>query len=173
MCDIIAMAMIGLLDTSMSIHHIACMVGMYIGLYQQTAASDIIGGIFIAEISNPAMHGRTIIKNAGMRYTKIYEIFEYSFFTFYIFGRCILGLPIVTRTVTCEHTNIFIRLVCIVIALQSYYFVFQMVGIIRNRWNEYALRKKHGIKFNWLSINKEEVAKYNKIKPQTDEKKLL
>ncbi len=41
--------------------------------------------------------------------------------------------------------------------------------------NEYALRKTHGIKFNWLSVNEETIAKFEKVKPKSGkgDKKIL
>ena len=115
--DIISMGYYGILGTDMLIHHFACIMGIYISIYEGLAASDIIGGIFIAEISNPAMHVRNILRNAGLRYTKLYEVFEYAFFCFYFFGRCIIGTPIVYKTLSCPQSNLVVRFVCGVITL--------------------------------------------------------
>ena len=73
------MAYFGLLDRSMLIHHLICVFGFSYPVYVGKAAHHPILGLFIAEVSNPSMHCRMILKNMGLRYTKAYEILEISY----------------------------------------------------------------------------------------------
>lgn len=56
--DTISMAVEGLLDVAMSIHHPLCIFGMIIPLYENRSANYLMLALFMAELSNPAMHLR-------------------------------------------------------------------------------------------------------------------
>ena len=77
--DLVAMAYFGLLDAGMFIHHNMCVMGMSIALAQGISTNYIVLGLFVAEISNPAMHVRMVVKHLGMRYTKLYEVSELTY----------------------------------------------------------------------------------------------
>ena len=89
--DFLCMAYYGLLDLTMVIHHMSTATGMTFGLVVGASANVIVGGMFIAEVSNPAMHFRVMLKHLGLRYSKAYETSEIIFITLYTFGRIILG----------------------------------------------------------------------------------
>jgi len=169
--DFIAMAYYGLLDSSMTIHHVVCVLGIYISLMEGFSANDVIAGLFIAEISNPPMHGRVMLKHVGKRMTKLYELCEYLYIVLYIFGRCLIGSPVIYKVVSCTSSNFLVRAVAGVLALQSYYFVFKMIRLLRHRFRSYALRKSHGIKLHWFTVNEEGVARLKKIEQEEREKR--
>ena len=81
--DLLAMAYLGILDRSMTIHHLICMGGLSGGLITGYSADILIGAIFLTEISNPAMHIRVILRLLGLRYTKAYETSEITYM-----GKC-------------------------------------------------------------------------------------
>jgi hypothetical protein len=148
--DLIAMWMEGLLDKAMAIHHPLCMVGLFIPLYENIAGNFCMAAILVSEISNPPMHVRHILRITGRRYTKAYEVAEISFIVLYVFARTVFCTPIVYQTVGCQSNHIFLKVSCLGLFLQSVFFVFQMVGILRKRTQEIMKRKQLGIKFSWL-----------------------
>jgi hypothetical protein len=77
--DLLAMAYFGLLDKGMLLHHTMCVVGTIIALIEGISANYIVAALFVAEISNPAMHFRMVTKHLGRRYTKAYEISELTY----------------------------------------------------------------------------------------------
>jgi hypothetical protein len=87
--DLFAMAYFGILDNGMLLHHGMCVMGMVIALIEGISANYLIMGLFVAEISNPAMHFRMVMKHLGKRYTKAYEVAELTYicilFLFYLF----------------------------------------------------------------------------------------
>lgn len=85
------MAWYGLLDATMIIHHTVTATGMSSALVQGVSANLVVGGMFIAEVSNPAMHARVMLRHLGMRYTRAYEFMEISFILLYTFGRILMG----------------------------------------------------------------------------------
>ena len=73
------MAYLGILDRSMTIHHLICMGGLTGGLLTGFSADILVGTIFLTEISNPAMHVRVILRLLGLRYTQAYETSEITY----------------------------------------------------------------------------------------------
>lgn len=90
-----------LMTTGMFIHHCLSFLPMLFAFYSGNTANFVVNFIFIAEISNPAMHARLVIKHMGMRYTKLYEFLEISYILLYTYGRLIIGTTIVLRCLTC------------------------------------------------------------------------
>lgn len=100
--DLLCMIWLGLLDSAMLIHHTMCIVGIWILLAQDGSAFAIVHGLFVAEVSNPAMHTRVILRHLGYRYTKAYEVAEYMYFSLFFFGRVIMGHPVVYNVISCS-----------------------------------------------------------------------
>ena len=77
--DFFAMAYLGILDRSMTIHHLLCMGGLSGALVTGKSGDILVATIFLTEISNPAMHVRVILRLLGLRYTQAYETTEISY----------------------------------------------------------------------------------------------
>ena len=109
-----------------------------------------MAGLFVAEVSNPAMHMRIMLKHVGLRYTRAYEVAEFCYFISFFIGRFIIGIPIVYNTVTCEHMNWLGRLVSLGVMAQSCQFLKRMYSIVVRRFAEIAERNKKKLDFNWF-----------------------
>ena len=83
--------------------------------------------LFVAEISNPCMNLKHILKLSGRRHTKIYEFAEVAFILFYIYGRMIAAIPIGYRNIMCEHNHLLFKVSQCGILGQSAWFVTTMV----------------------------------------------
>ena len=149
--DFIAMAYYGLLDATMVLHHMSATLGMLFPLSIGLSSNYCIRGMFITEVSNPAMHARCILKHYGLRYTYAYELMEACFIIAYIFGRVITGPGLVYSALTCPHNHTVTKLGCIGLFAQSLYFTTQMLGILMKRAREIHTRKIHRIKIKWLT----------------------
>ena len=134
--DFFAMAYYGLLDKAMTFHHWLCIFGMSYPLTYGMSANYIVMGMFVAEISNPPMHIKGILRVYGSRYTKCYEAMEISFLMLYIFGRILNGTSLVWLTCTCKDNAYIVKASSIGLLIQSYIFVPQMIGILKKRYNE-------------------------------------
>lgn len=71
-----------------------------------SSANNLIAALFVSEISNPAMHVRMVLKHLNLRYSKAYECSELTYILLYIYGRMILGLPILYKTISCDANPI-------------------------------------------------------------------
>lgn len=149
--DFLLMAVLGLLDLDMAIHHCLCVGGICTVLLQNMGAGFVVQGLFVAEVSNPAMHMRIMLRHLGLRYTQAYEMAEYTYFTSFFFGRMIIGHPVVYSTVTCPSVSKFAQFVSIGILLQSYMFLYRMYFILQSRIREVTERKTKGIKNHWFT----------------------
>ena len=136
MYDFLSMAWFGLLDKDMAIHHSLCIIGMVYTLAMGQGACYIVAGLFVAEVSNPPMHMRIMLKHIGLRYSRSYEVAELCYFTFFFIGRIIVGLPAVYATIACEHMNWLGKFVCLGVTAQSFQFLYRMYFIIVRRFAE-------------------------------------
>ena len=148
--DFSLMAILGLLDLDMAIHHNMCVGGILVVLSQNMGAGFVVQGLFVAEVSNPAMHMRIMLRHLGMRYTRAYEVAEYAYFTSFFFGRIIIGHPVVWATVTCPSVSKFAQFISVGILMQSYMFLYRMYFILNSRIKETTERKTKGIKNRWF-----------------------
>jgi len=70
------------------------------------------------------MHARVIARNFGLRYTKLYELFELLYMATYITARSI-GIPLVLwiPCITAEKCPIIVKIICSGLTIQSLYYV--------------------------------------------------
>jgi len=108
--DFMAMGYYGLLDWTMTVHHWCCIVGLAAALMQDTGANFAVMGMFVAEVSNPTMQLRTMLKHYGLRYTKSYEAMEISFLLMYVFGRYLNGTSLTWALCRCQSNSLPIKL---------------------------------------------------------------
>ena len=111
--DLLGMAWFSILDLDMGVHHFLCISGIIAVLVQDIGCGHVVMGLFVAEVSNPAMHLRILLRHLGKRYTRGYEMAEYTYFTTFFFGRIVIGHPVVYATVTCQVMNLLARFVCL------------------------------------------------------------
>ncbi len=113
-------------------------------------AVHVVAGLFVAEVSNPAMHVRVMLRNLGKRYTKAYEVAEYTYFVMFFFGRVLMGHPVVWNTVTCGSMNMLAKIVSLGVLAQSYQFLWRMYFIARARIAETRERARRKIQIKWF-----------------------
>jgi hypothetical protein len=151
--DTLAMYYYGLLDAPMMFHHGIVCLGVYLSLCFQASGAEILGGMFISEVSNPVMHARLIVRSLGLRHTKIYESCEFIYIFLYIYYRLFKGIFVVYNTVSTPNGHPIVKAIAIGVAIQSYFYVYRMVSIVKNRMKEMKERKKGGVQLYWFSHN--------------------
>ena len=148
--DTLAMAWYGLLDREMLVHHAVCVFNLSTNLIQGVGANYSVLALFVAEISNPAMNTKNILRAIGKRYTRAYEFAEYSYFVTFFFGRFILGHPALYSTLTCESNSSFSKFAWIVIIAQSYQFLYRIYYVHQARIKEHTERTQKNIRMDWF-----------------------
>ena len=150
--DILGMWAFGLLEKDMLLHHCMCAGGIVGMLLSGTDASCVVVGLFLAEVSNPPMHMRMMLRNLGYRYTMAYEYAEYCYFVVFFMGRLVWGQPIVYGIVMqCDSIHWIGKLVALGVQLQSYQFLYRMYFIFCARLAEQSERSKNQIKIGFLT----------------------
>jgi hypothetical protein len=135
----------------MTIHHAMSVAILWLNISTRNSAYLILGGMFIGEISNPAMHLSAMLKHLGLRYCKLYELCEISFAFLYCTGRVFMGSVQLYRICTCESSHAILKISTTALAVQSYFFVFSMLPLLRDRIDTILNRRKLGIKAAWLA----------------------
>lgn len=85
--DLISCNVFGLANGGLYFHHAFAISGYLSGIIGTYGAADGIYGIYYAEVSNLPMHLRVILKNFGLRYTKMYELMEVIYMVTYSISR--------------------------------------------------------------------------------------
>lgn len=116
-----------------------------------TGANHVVAGLFVAEVSNPAMHMRIMLKHIGLRYSRAYEVAEFCYFVSFFIGRIIVGHPVVYNTVMCDKMNILGKIVSLGVMAQSYQFLYRMYFIVIRRFQEVNERNKKKMPFYWFT----------------------
>ncbi|CAE7456535.1 tlcd5 [Symbiodinium microadriaticum] len=148
--DFLAMAYYGLLDWSMTLHHCVVVLGMGFNVYDGYSAHLLLGGMFVAEISNPPMHVRCMLKQLGLRYTRAYELADMIFLLLYMVARIVFGTYQVYIAVNCDRLHFTVKVCAVALLLQSYHFSIQMKSIVQKRFTDMEKRKKYNVKMNWF-----------------------
>jgi len=153
MYDTLAMTYYKLLDTPMMFHHGIVCLGVYLSLCFDASGSEILAGMFISEVSNPVMHMRLILRSFGLRHTKLYEFCEFAYIFLYVYYRLFKGIFIVYNTVSTSVGHPVVKSIAVGVAIQSYFYVYRMGSIVKNRLNEMKEREKEEVSLFWFSHN--------------------
>lgn len=153
MYDTLAMTYYKLLDTPMMFHHGIVCLGVYLSLCFDASGSEILAGMFISEVSNPVMHMRLILRSFGLRHTKLYEFCEFAYIFLYVYYRLFKGIFIVYNTVSISVGHPVVKSIAVGVAIQSYFYVYRMGSIVKNRLNEMKEREKEEVSLFWFSHN--------------------
>ena len=101
----------------MTVHHLICVAGMTFVLMCQYTANYVVIATFVAEISNPPMHLCKILRNYGLRYSKMYELMEISFLLLYVFVRTFSGIWVCWLVCSCEANHVFLKICALVLMI--------------------------------------------------------
>lgn len=83
------------LDVYGLLHHAFILIGGIFVYFPGAHGTESMLMIFMMEISNPPMHIKELLKAFNQYNTRLYMIFEILFFMTYLFGRLVLGLPVI------------------------------------------------------------------------------
>ena len=107
-------------------------------------------GLFIAEVSNPAMHSRIMLKFLGLRYSRSYEVAELCYFIFFFMGRFVIGTPIVYATLACDKMNLLTKFTTVGLLAMSTLTLYRMYFSIMRRFAEIKERNEKKLDFHWF-----------------------
>jgi hypothetical protein len=147
--DFFACVFYGLADMSLVIHHGMSLLGIISCEMMNNATTGLIG-LFLAEVSNFPMHFRAILRQLQMKYTKLYELADCLYIASYIVARGIFITLLVITATPVSETPLIIRLTCIGLWVQSMYFIYEMIGILKRKAKQLRERSEKSIDLQWL-----------------------
>jgi hypothetical protein len=144
----------------MTLHHAVCVVGYAANIADGVSADLTLGAIFLAEVSNAPMHFSVILRQLGLRYTKLYEAVEIVFMMVYSIGRIGIGSSRIWNMVTCDKYNIIMKACALVLLGQSFMFSTKMIQILKKRYQAIMDRRQKNVTMDWLiPLNKAQLEK--------------
>lgn len=151
--DLLACQYFNVSDVGMTVHHVFVIIAEYSCLVMNNSATELVRGFIAAELSNPVMHLRTITGNFGLKHSKLFILFESYYFTSYAFARLVFGFQVSIFTVLCWENVFLVKFSAMVVWLQSWIYVINMINIVKRRIKEYKERKHFKIPFWWFEFN--------------------
>ena len=107
--DTFAMILLNTHDTFILVHHSIVVSGIYVCLLTNIAATDIMAGFFISEVSNPFMHIKEILKAYDLTSTRFFLWNEISFYVIYLIFRIPVGIPLVYDVCVSENSPVYMK----------------------------------------------------------------
>lgn len=141
-------------DRSLVIHHFSSIAGFMFAYTADVGAKISVLGLFVAEVSNFPMHMRVILRLKGLRHTKLFNVFEITYLLIYVLFRGSLCFPMIIIALACTETSPVIPLMCAILGFQSYYFIWQIFPILRNKHEELAELKEKNVEHFWCKHNR-------------------
>jgi hypothetical protein len=147
--DSVACWYYGLVDKGLVIHHGMVLLGQLSCLYYNFGAIEGITGLMYAEVTNFPMHARMILKSLQLRYSKAYEVFEVLYMLLYIVARGIF-CPIMCWGALPKGSPLFVKVSMSGLVVQSQFFIFDMLKILRKRYQQYIERCEKKVNLAWF-----------------------
>jgi len=152
--DLFACIYYNIWDRALVIHHFLCIFGYLVSEYTGTSTLSMCG-IFYGEISNLFMHVRAMLRLAGRKHTRFYEMMEMIYMTTYIIARGGFITKINYDTALISEIPFLLRFACLSLWTQSLIFIKEMIFILQKKVLQFQERRIKSICYYWLSENPE------------------
>ena len=139
----------GLLDWAMTLHHAICVIGYAVNISQGLSANLTLGTVFFGEVSNAPMHVSVILKQLGLRHTKMYEFTEILFMLLYVVCRVIGGAFRIRMLLSCPSYHFIMKFGAVGLLVQTLHFSTKMVQILRKRYADIMNRYDNKVSMAW------------------------
>ncbi|GLJ40865.1 hypothetical protein SUGI_0845350 [Cryptomeria japonica] len=134
-----------LFDSSISIsnciHHLVSVSGLGGGVIYAKCGSELIGCLWLMEISNPFMHMRELLKELGYKDSSLSLINDVCFAVVFTLARLIIGPYIVYVTVTADNPLI-IKVTSVGLQVVSIFWFFKIVKMVKYKLIKAKMPKK-------------------------------
>ncbi|WJX09279.1 hypothetical protein P8452_00130 [Trifolium repens] len=135
-----------------TIHHLVSIVGLMAGLSYQKCGSEMVGAVWVTEMSSPFLHLRELLKELGYKDTPLNLSADILFGSIFTFARMMIGPYITYLTLTSDNPFL-IKAMGLGLQLVSAFWFFKIVRMMK-----YKLTKKKS------STSKDGIKHTNNIK---------
>lgn len=151
--DTVAMFKYDVSSRAIEAHHFCSIGTLQVVTNTNTGGKLLSLGLFVTEISNVFMHGRKILDNFGMKYTKIRSGFENLYFCLFFVFRGIGGPYAIWLCAITENIHVVELILGLFICVQSYMTFPVMYKLIKKNQKMMKIQKQHKIKKYWFAVN--------------------
>lgn len=151
--DLIICIIFGIWDWKLVWHHGLAIIGFLTPILLGKGVFVLVLALFLGESSNFPMHVRALLKFFYLKHTKIYELFDIMYFLIYIFARGVISPYYSVFALLSKSIPMFTKITFAAQVFLSFYFIYQMLGILTKKKKEYIERRSKGISLHWFSIN--------------------
>ncbi|XP_062099392.1 uncharacterized protein LOC133805275 [Humulus lupulus] len=119
-----------------SVHHLVSIVGIGAGLSYARCGSEMVGALWLTEISSPFLHLREVLKELGYRNTDLNLVADISFAVIFTVARMVGGPYLAYVTLTSRNPLI-IQVMAVGLQLVSAFWFYKIARMIT-----YKLRQR-------------------------------
>lgn len=152
--DTIICLILNVSDVEMVFHHTFVTIAYYCGICFNHSAAEMLRGLLVADVSNPIMHLRLIIRNYGLKHTKLYLYCDLIYMVIYVVARSFFGFMACSWTVFCKGNLFIVKISAMFVWGQSVIFIRRMFKNFVNRYKDYLERRSKNIEYYWFEFNK-------------------
>ncbi|CAK8569655.1 unnamed protein product [Lathyrus sativus] len=136
-----------------SIHHLVSIVGLIAGLAYQKCGSEMVGAVWVTEMSSPFLHLRELLKELGYKDTALNLTADILFASIFTFARMIIGPCITYVTITSDNPFL-IKAMGLGLLLVSAFWFLKIVRMMKYKLSKKSAASKNDIKKNNSIRNK-------------------
>ncbi|XP_061356319.1 uncharacterized protein LOC133300749 isoform X2 [Gastrolobium bilobum] len=114
------------------IHHFVSIVGLGAGLCYQKCGSEMVGAIWVTEMSSPFLHMRELLKELGYRDTLLNLTADILFAAIFIFARMLVG-PCITYLTLSANNPLLIKAMGLGLQLVSTFWFFKILRMMKHK----------------------------------------
>ncbi|XP_004499200.1 uncharacterized protein [Cicer arietinum] len=125
-----------------TIHHLVSIVGLIAGLCYQKCGSEMVGAVWVTEMSSPFLHLRELLKELGYKDTLLNLVADILFASIFTFARMMAG-PCITYVTLFSNNPFLIKAMGLGLQLVSTFWFFKIIRMMK-----YKLTKRSSISKN-------------------------
>jgi hypothetical protein len=126
----------GRLDVATLLHHVATLAGLCVGVFQRVSGHELLLCLLLMEISNPFMHLRFLLREAGRGKGFLADVNDLIFVSTFLLSRNVLGVPVVYYTVISPSTPLLVKAGGLGILLVSWFWTGKLLKMAWRKFDK-------------------------------------
>ncbi|XP_058725334.1 uncharacterized protein LOC131596628 [Vicia villosa] len=128
-----------------TVHHLVSIVGLLAGLCYQKCGSEMVGAVWVTEMSSPFLHLRELLKELGYKDTALNLTADILFASIFTFARMMIG-PCITYITVTSNNPLLIKAMGLGLLLVSTFWFLKIVRMMKYKLSKKSSTSKNGIK---------------------------
>ncbi|XP_054791790.1 uncharacterized protein LOC129303247 isoform X1 [Prosopis cineraria] len=141
--DVVCCLFGGRVGLDNTVHHLISIAGITAGLYYQKCGSEMVGALWVTEMSSPFLHLREALKELGYRDTAVNLAADILFASIFTVARMVAG-PYITYVTLSANNPPMIKAMGLGLQLVSAFWFLKIVRMMKYKLKKRTMTK-HGI----------------------------